>query len=159
MPRYLFRCTDCGAEEVEFFHVDERLDSLGPCEVPVGSTFFEGRALTQMCSGEMTRRFGTGVQLRDDTAQANIAMEREMDRDIDAYRAMRAQGLQPHRIKGSDRLAAVSESKAEVEWGTKFLTDDGRRMADEVRAAAKSPSGAGAPAIQEGIRRSFEALT
>lgn len=45
--------------------------------------------------------------------------ERQLDRDLDAYKSLRREGLQPPTIDGADRLAAESTCVEHVTLGTK----------------------------------------
>lgn len=44
-----------------------------------------------------------------------LAAEKAMGRDIDAYRALRADGTQPRSVHGSHRLEATATTVAEIE--------------------------------------------
>ena len=43
--------------------------------------------------------------------------EKQWTTDMDAYKAMRRQGLQPRSIDGADRLAATASDPLEIEMG------------------------------------------
>ena len=45
------------------------------------------------------------------------ATEDQWSRDMDAYKELRRQGLQPRRIDGADELAATASDPLEVEMG------------------------------------------
>ena len=45
--------------------------------------------------------------------------EKQLDRDLDAYRALRRDGLQPPQIDGADRLTAEASCDEHVTMGTK----------------------------------------
>lgn len=45
------------------------------------------------------------------------ATEARWTKDMDAYKAMRRQGMQPRRIDGADRLAATATDPLEIEMG------------------------------------------
>lgn len=53
---------------------------------------------------------------------ATEVQERQLDRDLDAYRRLRKDGLQPKGIDGSARLEARADHKLEVEAG-RLLAD------------------------------------
>jgi hypothetical protein len=66
-------------------------------------------------------------------------VEREtkiMHKDVDAYRRLRKNGLQPKSVKGSARLEARADSKWEVETNTTLRGDTklGKQL-DEIQGA------------------------
>lgn len=62
--------------------------------------------------------------------------EAALAKDMPAYKALRAQGLQPPHIAGSHRLQGATD-KLEVEAGGLFPTPEARKkVRDEMRAAA-----------------------
>ena len=62
--------------------------------------------------------FGSGAApTRHAGAAAVDAREKRWAKDMPAYKALRAQGLQPPRIDGSAELAARAETRFEVESG------------------------------------------
>lgn len=57
--------------------------------------------------------------------------ERQWDRDMPAYKAMRKQGLQPRDIDGCDELSARAETVREIEAG-QLLTPQQRTKVSEL---------------------------
>lgn len=70
-----------------------------------------------------------------DAARIN-AKEKEWAKDMRAYRAIRANGLQPRGIDGAARLEHASD-RMEVEAGSVFTTKEQRREAREGIARAQ----------------------
>ena len=64
------------------------------------------------------------------------AKERAWTRDMDAYKALRDQGLQPRQIDGSHELEAKAADKMEIEWGG-LLTSEQRKQARDGIEQAK----------------------
>lgn len=88
-----YSCKNCGEKLPEDFGNRP----LGPGEMPA---FGSGTA--------PTRRAG---------AEAIESREKRWEKDMPAYKALRAQGLQPPRIDGSANLMANAETRFEVESG------------------------------------------
>jgi hypothetical protein len=55
-------------------------------------------------------------------AVATNAREDRWQRDMPAYKALRAQGIQPRQIDGAHELAAKAHDRMEVEMGHVFKT-------------------------------------
>jgi len=71
------------------------------------------------------------------TGAANSNVERTMSRDMDAYKRMRREGLQPPRVTGSADLESRAETKMEVEAGQIVRSDAARKATESLLAEAK----------------------
>jgi hypothetical protein len=69
------------------------------------------------------------------------ATEKQWDRDGEAYKRMRKDGLMPHDLDGAARWEASDASRFEIEAGRRFhnLTDDKLAVAAEISRAAVTP--------------------
>lgn len=65
------------------------------------------------------------------------ATEKRWHRDMDAYASMRAQGIQPRQIDGSDELSARAADKMEVEAGHVLKSKAERDLARDAIAEMK----------------------
>lgn len=59
----------------------------------------------------------SAVATRSGRAAEINETEKRWASDMDAYRSMRRQGLQPRQIDGADRLAATASDPLEIEMG------------------------------------------
>jgi len=81
-----------------------------------------------------TISFGTGTApTRRAGAEVVEARERRWNRDMPAYKALRAQGLQPPRIDGSAELMEKAETRFEIESG-KIMPGQAKKIESTVKA-------------------------
>ena len=81
-----------------------------------------------------TISFGSSsMPTRNPTAAATEAREKRWNKDMPAYKELRAQGLQPPRIDGSAELASKAETRFEVESG-KVLPGQAKKIESTVNA-------------------------
>ena len=118
MPRYEFRCVECGLTCTENQPVEQRLDIIW-CE----------RGF------QMRRVFGSGLQLSvSEGRQARAEKEKDIERNVQSYKALTAQGYHPpSAVDGAHRIEATAQTRAEINYGHNFLTDIGRKAAQEWR--------------------------
>ena len=118
MPRYDYRCKTCGAiEEVVHGFIEEPDMYCLECGAMMGRTIG-----IPMLSPSSTPTRGNGV----DMAATRIA-EKSKVADMDAYKRLRKDGVQPPAINGSAQLEARAEEKHEVNSGHTFSTAAGRK--------------------------------
>jgi len=118
MPRYDYRCKACGAvEEVVHGFVDEPDMHCLECGMLMG------RAIgVPMLSASSTPTRGDGIDIG-----ATRVAESAKVADMDAYKRLRKDGVQPPAINGSAQLEARAEEKHEVNSGHTFSTASGRK--------------------------------
>ncbi len=66
---------------------------------------------------------------------------KEMSRDLDAYRRLRAEGYQPKGVKGAGDVEQFATSKFEVESGHRLSSPVVGRKFDETQKFLTSPEG------------------
>jgi len=118
MPRYDYRCKVCGAVE-EFVHGFNDDPDMHCLE----------------CGAVMGRMLGmpyvspSAVPSRNNVIdlEATKQAEKEKVADMDAYKRLRKDGVQPPSINGAARLEAKAEDKHEVNSGKTFATATGRK--------------------------------
>ena len=118
MPRYDYRCKVCGAIEEVLHGFDEDPDMY-----------------CLNCGAMMGRMLGmpyvspSAVPSRNNVIdlEATKQAEKEKVADMDAYKRLRKNGVQPPSINGSARLEAKAEEKHEVNSGKTFATATSRK--------------------------------
>jgi len=117
MPRYDYGC-DCG-------HTQE-----------VTHGFRDDPAVVCDCGGKMRRRIGMPMVSPSTTPtrsgsgidmEATRRAEKDKAKDMDAYKRLRANGVQPPAINGSAKLESKAESVHEVTSGHTFNSAAARR--------------------------------
>jgi putative FmdB family regulatory protein len=118
MPRYDYRCKVCGEveETVHGFDEDPEMHCLE-------------------CGAVMGRMMGmpyvspSAVPSRNNVIDLAATKQAEKDKvaDMDAYKRLRQNGVQPPSINGSARLEAKAEEKHEVNSGKTFSTATSRK--------------------------------
>lgn len=99
-----------------FATVDEKTVKTYTCKI-CGESLPEDFGNKPLAPGEIPA-FGSGTApTRRAGAEAIEAREKRWEKDMPAYKALRAQGLQPPRIDGSAELMANAETRFEVESG------------------------------------------
>jgi hypothetical protein len=71
----------------------------------------------------------SAMPTRNPGAARAAVKDPQLDKDRDAYRALRRQGEQPKHVEGSARLAATAESSAEITTGI-LMTEHGQDLLD-----------------------------
>ena len=118
MPRYDYRCKVCGAVEEVLHGFDEDPDMY-----------------CLNCGAMMGRMLGmpyvspSAVPSRNNVIdlEATKQAEKEKVADMDAYKRLRKDGVQPPSINGAARLEAKAEEKHEVNSGKTFATATSRK--------------------------------
>ena len=118
MPRYDYRCKVCGEveETVHGFDEDPEMHCLE-------------------CGALMGRMMGmpyvspSAVPSRNNVIDLAATKQAEKDKvaDMDAYKRLRQNGVQPPSINGAARLEAKAEEKHEVNSGKTFSTATSRK--------------------------------
>ena len=118
MPRYDYRCKVCGEveETVHGFDEDPEMHCLE-------------------CGAVMGRMMGmpyvspSAVPSRNNVIDLAATKQAEKDKvaDMDAYKRLRQNGVQPPSINGAARLEAKAEEKHEVNSGKTFSTATSRK--------------------------------
>lgn len=118
MPKYDYRCKVCGAVEVTVHGFDDEPDMH-----------------CMECGALMGRLLGmpyvspSAVPSRNNVIdfEATKRAEKNKNVDMDAYKRLREDGVQPPSINGSARLEAKAEEKHEVNSGKTFATATSRK--------------------------------
>ena len=118
MPRYDYRCKVCGAIE----------EALHGCKD-------EPDIYCMECGAVMGKMLGmpyvspSAVPSRNNVIdfEATKQAEKNKNVDMDAYKRLRQDGVQPPSINGSARLEAKAEEKHEINSGKTFATATSRR--------------------------------
>ena len=118
MPRYDYRCRQCGDTiEVRHGFNDEPAVPCVACGTGMVKVISAVRVAPSACP---TR---TSVV---DVAATNKAEKRKAA-DMDAYKRLRRDGVQPPEINGSAKLEAHAETGYEITAGHTFRSDASRR--------------------------------
>lgn len=79
------------------------------------------------CKLESVSFAPSAMPTRNPGAARAAVKDPQLDKDREAYRALRRQGEQPKHVEGSARLAAMAESSAEITTGL-LMTEHGRDL-------------------------------
>lgn len=102
MPSYRYRCGTHGDfEQWKSIHDDS------------------GSGRCRLCGGRCKKVF-TAPRIGGVAARSEDVRETALSKDLDAYRTLRRQGLQPNGIDGCDALARVAETRTEIEMGRRL---------------------------------------
>lgn len=124
MPSMLFRCAlDGDWEEWRSIHEDDR----PPC--PTCGSRPDIVMVPPLISID-------ALPNKSPDARRTIATERQWEKDMPAYKALRKNGLQPRAIDGCHMIEANAEDRMEVEMGHK-IPKDKRELAHEAAAEIK----------------------
>ena len=118
MPRYDYRCKVCGAVEEVLHGFDEDPDMY--C-LNCGAMMGRMLGMPYVSPSAVPSR-NNGIDL-----EATKQAEKEKVADMDAYKRLRKNGVQPPSINGSARLEAKAEEKHEVNSGKTFATATSRK--------------------------------
>lgn len=118
MPRYDYKCKTCGA-------VEETIHGFND----------EPEMFCLECGQSMGKLLGmpyvspSAVPSRNSVIDLEATKQAEKDKaaDMDAYKRLRRDGMQPPSINGSARLEAKAEEKHEVNSGKTFSTATSRK--------------------------------
>ena len=106
MPRYDYICQT----EKKFFEVVQ--------------SFADATLTVCECGGPVTKYYGSvnfspsAMPTRSSDAATRNAHEKQLERDLPAYKRLRAEGLQPKSTVGAATLEQGASTKYEVESGT-----------------------------------------
>lgn len=118
MPRYDYRCKSCGfVEEVLHGFEDEPDMHCMECGVLMGKIL----GMPNVAPSAVPSQNNT-----IDFAATKIA-EKNKDADMNAYKRLRSNGVQPPSINGSAQLESRAEEKYEVNSGHTFATSSARK--------------------------------
>ena len=110
MPIYSYRCLDCGLSHDIRHGFDETYD--GVCEGCSGVVRKYFGTVHVSASATPTRGVHDGKTI--DWAGSKVK-ERAKEKDMDAYKRLRSEGLQPRTIYGSANLETRAGSSYEIE--------------------------------------------
>jgi putative FmdB family regulatory protein len=118
MPKYDYKCKTCGT-------IEETIHGFND----------EPEMFCLECGQSMGKLLGmpyvspSAVPSRNNVIdlEATKRAEKEKVADMDAYKRLRENGVQPPSINGSARLEAKAEEKHEVNSGKTFSTATGRK--------------------------------
>ena len=133
MPDYTYRCGSCESEEDFSFPMASRPKLLA-CDT---------------CGGRMQQVIGAGVQIGPLTAEARTTQQ-QYDRDHQAYRRLRDNGLQPDHVKGSYQLEGSVEDQFDVTYKERF-GKPAEAVLGEPWKATKQRIREGLEAVAEGV--------
>ena len=119
MPTYQYRCQTCGTEYET--HQSIKDEPLTDC--------------IEECKGEAKRvYFSVGVAFKadgfysTDTGGGSLAAtEKQLEKDMGAYKRLRGDGLQPPMVQGCSELEKKAVNKFEVESGQVVKNDKSRK--------------------------------
>jgi len=118
MPRYDYKCKTCGSVEEVLHGFDEEPDMYClECGQPMGKIL----GMPMVAPSAVPSR--NNVIDFEATKQA----EKNKSKDLDAYKRLRQNGLQPPAINGSAKLEARAEITHEVNSGHTFDTTSSRK--------------------------------
>ena len=123
MPRYDYRCTQCGnVEEIIHGFNDEHSFHCVTC----------GRAMTKLISGVNIAPSATPSRNSVIDLEATKKAEKAKDADMSAYKRLRQSGLQPKSINGSAHLEKHAETKSEIQAGRLYSSDASRKESERL---------------------------
>ena len=129
MPRYDYRCTQCGnVEEIIHGFNDEHSFHCVTC----------GRAMSKLISGVNIAPSAMPSRNSVIDLDATKKAEKAKDADMSAYKRLRQSGLQPKSINGSAHLEKHAETKSEIQAGRLYSSDasrnDSERLMNSIEA-------------------------
>ena len=123
MPRYDYRCTQCGnVEEIIHGFNDEHSFHCVTC----------GRAMTKLISGVNIAPSATPSRNSVIDLEATKKAEKAKDADMSAYKRLRQSGLQPKSINGPAHLEKHAETKSEIQAGRLYSSDASRKESERL---------------------------
>ena len=123
MPRYDYRCTQCGnVEEIIHGFNDEHSFHCVTC----------GRAMSKLISGVNIAPSATPSRNSVIDLEATKKAEKAKDADMSAYKRLRQSGLQPNSINGSAHLEKHAETKSEMQAGRLYSSDASRKESERL---------------------------
>ena len=123
MPRYDYRCTQCGnVEEIIHGFNDEHSFHCVTC----------GRAMTKLISGVNIAPSATPSRNSVIDLDATKKAEKAKDADMSAYKRLRQSGVQPKSINGSAHLEKHAETKNEIQAGRVYSSDASRKESERL---------------------------
>ena len=123
MPRYDYRCTQCGnVEEIIHGFNDEHSFHCVTC----------GKAMTKLISGVNIAPSATPSRNSVIDLDATKKAEKAKDADMSAYKRLRESGVQPKSINGSSHLEKHAETKNEIQAGRVYSSDASRKESERL---------------------------
>jgi putative FmdB family regulatory protein len=123
MPRYDYRCTQCGnVEEIIHGFNDEHSFHCVTC----------GRAMSKLISSVNIAPSATPSRNSVIDLEATKKAEKAKDADMSAYKRLRQSGLQPKSINGSAHLEKHAETKSEIQAGRLYSSDASRKESERL---------------------------
>ena len=129
MPRYDYRCKQCGnVEEIIHGFNDEHSFHCVTC----------GRAMTKLISSVNIAPSATPSRNSVIDLEATKKADKAKDADMAAYKRLRKSGVQPKSINGSAHLEKHAETKNEIQAGRVYSSNASRkeseRLMDSIQA-------------------------
>ena len=123
MPRYDYRCTQCGnVEEIIHGFNDEHSFHCVEC----------GKEMTKLISGVNIAPSAMPSRNSVIDLDATKKAEKAKDADMSAYKRLRQSGLQPKTINGSAHLEKHAETKSEIQAGRLYSSDASRKESERL---------------------------
>jgi len=122
LPTYRYLCSQ-GHETQEWHSIHEDIVRTMPCGECSRIAKFAVASPAIAADALPNKRHGV---------RAIDAKDKQLEKDLVAYRALRADGLQPKGIDGSHKLEALANSPLEVEMGRRLGKEKDVRRAQEV---------------------------
>ena len=123
MPRYDYRCTQCGnVEEIIHGFNDGHSFHCVTC----------GRAMSKLISGVNIAPSAMPSRNSVIDLDATKKAEKAKDADMSAYKRLRQSGLQPKTINGSAHLEKHAETKSEIQAGRLYSSDASRKESERL---------------------------
>jgi len=123
MPRYDYKCTQCGnVEEIIHGFNNEHSFHCVTC----------GRAMSKLISSVNIAPSAMPSRNSVIDLDATKKAEKAKDADMSAYKRLRQSGLQPKTINGSAHLEKHAETKSEVQAGRLYSSDASRKESERL---------------------------
>ena len=123
MPRYDYRCTQCGnVEEIIHGFNDEHSFHCVTC----------GRAMSKLISSVNIAPSATPSRNSVIDLEATKKAEKAKDADMSAYKRLRQSVVQPKSINGSAHLEKHAETKSEIQAGRLYSSDASRKESERL---------------------------
>ena len=123
MPRYDYKCTQCGnVEEIIHGFNDEHSFHCVTC----------GRAMSKLISGVNIAPSAMPSRNSVIDLDATKKAEKAKDADMSAYKRLRQSGVQPKTINGSAHLEKHAETKSEIQAGRLYSNDASRKESERL---------------------------
>lgn len=124
MPTHVVRCESDGREWEVWWSIHSTLDD----EIDLG--------LECYCGGQSIVQIFTPPVVRSAAGRDAISKDAVLAQDLDAYRHLRGNGLQPKGIDGARHLENHASTQFEVETGVLFPDASAKKQVAEARKRA-----------------------